>query len=50
MPEERFTAMPDEATLTATVLALEEHGFGVEVVDDFEAEEDRAGRGREAQP
>lgn len=34
---ERFTTLPDEATLSATVVALEEHGFGVEVVDDFDA-------------
>ncbi|SMF73744.1 LUD domain-containing protein [Streptomyces sp. Amel2xC10] len=35
--EARFTALPDEQTLTETVTALEEHGFGVEVVDDFES-------------
>jgi acyl-CoA hydrolase len=29
--------LPDEETLTATVVALEEHGFSVEVVDDFDA-------------
>jgi hypothetical protein len=34
---DRFTALPDEETLAATVVALEEHGFGVEVVDGFEA-------------
>jgi hypothetical protein len=34
---DRYTALPDEATLAATVVALEEHGFSVEVVDDFEA-------------
>lgn len=33
---ERFTTLPDEATLSTTVVALEEHGFSVEVVDDFE--------------
>jgi hypothetical protein len=33
----RFTALPDDVTLAATVVALEEHGFSVEVVDDFEA-------------
>ncbi|MFF3755372.1 LUD domain-containing protein [Streptomyces sp. NPDC002018] len=33
----RFTTLPDEATLSATVLALEEHGFGVEVVEDLDA-------------
>ena len=34
----RFTTLPDEETLAATVVALEEHGFGVEVVDDLDAE------------
>jgi LUD domain len=34
---DRFTALPDEETLAATVVALEEHGFSVEVVDDVEA-------------
>jgi hypothetical protein len=34
---DRFTALPDEETLAATVVALEEHGFSVEVVDDFDA-------------
>jgi hypothetical protein len=33
----RFTTLPDDETLAATVVALEEHGFGVEVVDDFDA-------------
>jgi hypothetical protein len=33
----RFAALPDEQTLAATVTALEEHGFSVEVVDDPEA-------------
>ncbi len=33
----RFTALPDDQTLAATVVALEEHGFSVEVVDDFGA-------------
>jgi YkgG family uncharacterized protein len=33
----RFTALPDDETLAATVVALEEHGFSVEVVDDFDA-------------
>jgi acyl-CoA hydrolase len=32
----RFTALPDEATLNATVVALEEHGFSVEVVSDLD--------------
>src|SRR5947208_2681370 len=34
---DRFTALPDEKTLAATVVALEEHGFSVEVVDDLAA-------------
>jgi hypothetical protein len=34
---DRFTALPDDETLAATVVALEEHGFSVEVVDDFDA-------------
>ena len=34
---DRFTALPDDETLAATVLALEEHGFSVEVVDDLAA-------------
>lgn len=34
---ERFTTLPDEETLAATVIALEEHGFGVDVVEDFDA-------------
>ena len=33
----RFTALPDERTLAATAVALEEHGFSVEVVDDLDA-------------
>src|SRR5215467_497148 len=33
---DRFTALPDEQTLQATVVALEEHGFSVEVVDDLD--------------
>jgi acyl-CoA hydrolase len=32
---DRFTALPDEKTLATTVVALEEHGFSVEVVDDL---------------
>jgi LUD domain len=32
-----FTTLPDEQTLAATVVALEEHGFSVEVVDDLDA-------------
>ena len=34
---DRFTALPDEHTLAATVVALEERGFSVEVVDDLDA-------------
>jgi len=34
---DRFTTLPDEHTLAATVVALGEHGFSVEVVDDLEA-------------
>jgi acyl-CoA hydrolase len=34
---DRFTALPDESTLAATVVALEEHGFSVEVADDLAA-------------
>ena len=33
---DRFTALPDDETLGATVIALEEHGFSVEVVDDLD--------------
>ena len=32
----RFTALPDEETLAATTVALEEHGFSVQVVDDLD--------------
>ena len=34
---DRFTTLPDEHTLAATVVALEEHGSSVEVVDDLDA-------------
>ena len=34
---ERFTTLPDDETLSATVVALEEHGFSVDVVDDLDA-------------
>jgi acyl-CoA hydrolase len=34
---DRFTTLPDENTLQATVVALEEHGFSVEVVGDLDA-------------
>ena len=33
---DRFLALPDEQTLAATVVALEEHGSSVEVVDDLD--------------
>ncbi len=33
---ERFTTLPDDQTLAATVVALEEHGFSVEVVDELD--------------
>ncbi len=34
---DRFTALPDDQTLAATVVALEEHGFSVDVIDDLDA-------------
>jgi hypothetical protein len=34
---DRFTTLPDEETLATTALALEEHGFSVESVDDVDA-------------
>ena len=34
---DRFTTLPDDETLAATVVALEEHGSSVEVVDDLDA-------------
>jgi LUD domain len=34
---DRFTTLPDEETLGATVVALEEHGFSVEIVDNLDA-------------
>jgi hypothetical protein len=34
---DRFTALPDDEMLAETVVALEEHGFGVDVVDRLEA-------------
>jgi acyl-CoA hydrolase len=34
---DRFTTLPNEQALQATVVALEEHGFSVEVVDDLDA-------------
>jgi hypothetical protein len=35
--QDRFTTLPDDETIAATVTALEEHGFSVEVVDDLDA-------------
>jgi LUD domain len=35
--ESRFRGLADEETLAATVVALEEHGFSVELVDDLDA-------------
>jgi hypothetical protein len=34
---DRFTTLPDEHALQATVTALEEHGFSVEVAGDLDA-------------
>jgi acyl-CoA hydrolase len=34
---DRFTTLPDEHALQTTVVALEEHGFSVEVVDNVDA-------------
>src|SRR5260370_25952681 len=34
---DRFTALPDDQTLADTVVALEEHGFSVDVVDGLDA-------------
>jgi hypothetical protein len=33
---DRFTTLPDDQTLNDTVVALEEHGFSVTVVDDLD--------------
>jgi hypothetical protein len=33
---DRFTTLPSDKVLAATVVALEEHGFSVEVVDDLD--------------
>jgi LUD domain len=35
--DNRFNALPDEPTFEETVVALEEHGFSVEIVDDLGA-------------
>ena len=32
-----YTALPDEQSITDTVVALEEHGFSVDVVEDLDA-------------
>jgi len=37
---DRFTTLPDDQTLATTVVALEEHGSSVEVVDEFDAARD----------
>jgi acyl-CoA hydrolase len=37
LPADRFTALPDDQTLAATVVALEEHGFSVDVVEGLDA-------------
>jgi hypothetical protein len=37
---DRFTTLPDDETLAATVVALEEHGFSIDVVDGLEAARD----------
>src|SRR4029077_19401728 len=37
---DRYTALPDEQALAATVGALEEHGFSVDVVDGLDAARD----------
>jgi hypothetical protein len=34
---DRFTTLPDDRTLADTVVALEEHGYSVEVADDLDA-------------
>ena len=34
---DRFTTLPEDQTLAETVVALEEHGFSVEVVDSLDA-------------
>ena len=37
---DRYTALPDEQAVAATVVALEEHGFSVDVVDGLDAARD----------
>jgi L-lactate utilization protein LutC len=34
---DRFTTLPGDRTLTDTIVALEEHGFSVDVVDELDA-------------
>jgi hypothetical protein len=34
---ERFTSLADDRTLTDTIVALEEHGFSIEIVDELDA-------------
>jgi hypothetical protein len=34
---DRVTTLPDDQTLAATAVALEEHGFSVDIVDDLDA-------------
>jgi acyl-CoA hydrolase len=38
---DRFAALPDDETLQATVVSLEEHGFSVDVVDTLDAARER---------
>ncbi len=33
---DRYTTLPDDQTLAETVVALQEHGFSADVVDDFD--------------
>ena len=42
---DRFTTLPDEQTIASVVIALEEHGFSVEVVDDLDAAREPFGPG-----
>jgi LUD domain len=35
-----FTTLPDDGTVAATIVALEEHGFGVDLVNDLDAARD----------
>lgn len=38
---DRYATLPDDETLRATVVSLEEHGFSVDVVDDLDAARER---------